>query len=83
MTDGNDLQAALKKSNVRCLASSRLAEFGGTFTLRSVNAIFLLLLQSLNSPSTELVWSGLVFYGLGFCDVRVGNTRETMSFSAL
>lgn len=39
MTVGRDLHADLKKLKTRLFASSRLAEFGGTFTLRSVNAI--------------------------------------------
>lgn len=40
MTVGKDLQADLKKSKTRVLASARFAELGGTFTLRSVNAIW-------------------------------------------
>ncbi|MFS7988350.1 hypothetical protein Hanom_Chr11g01033781 [Helianthus anomalus] len=39
MIEGIDLQAARKKSKVRCLASCKVAEFGGTFTLIA-NAIF-------------------------------------------
>lgn len=39
MIVGRDLQAARKKSKVRFLASSRVAELGGTLTLLNVNAI--------------------------------------------
>ena len=40
MMVGMDRHTVLKKSITRCLASSKLAEFGGTFTARRVNDIF-------------------------------------------
>lgn len=48
---GIDRQACLKKSKTRLLASSKLAELGGTFTLLNVNAI----LGNLSSNSTRSV----------------------------
>ncbi|GKV47958.1 hypothetical protein SLEP1_g54806 [Rubroshorea leprosula] len=40
MIVGIDLQADLKKSKTRPLASSRFTKFGGTFTPLNVNAMF-------------------------------------------
>ena len=39
MMEGKDLQAPLKKSKTRLLASSKDTEFGSTFTLRTALAI--------------------------------------------
>lgn len=74
MIVGMDLQAALKKSKTRCLASSRETEFGGTFTLRSVNDIFPSSTRSLQSHQTAMYRRPSTETGGGY---HVLNTSQT------